>query len=82
MLATEYRLAAFREDVLYANDGWTRKRGGWPSGVDHDAIKWNRIMIPSLWFEHHLRANAFRVCCERKPVPFALTRPFGVRTAL
>ena len=33
---------------------------------DHDAIKWNRIMI--VLFEHDLRANAFRDCREAKQV--------------
>jgi hypothetical protein len=35
---------------------------------DHDAIKWNRIMISSL-FEHDLRANAFAFVARENRFP-------------
>jgi hypothetical protein len=37
--------------------------------LDHNPIRLNRIVIRSLLLEHDLRANAFRVCREGKPVP-------------
>ncbi|MEH2555205.1 hypothetical protein V1286_002734 [Bradyrhizobium algeriense] len=36
--------------------------------LERDDVSSNRHPTPSLWLEHDLRANAFRVCREGKPV--------------